>query len=88
VEALASGASVVVTDAGGPREIAAGATPGSARLVPPGDADALADAILAALAEAGASTTTSRQGRPPRRMPEPDRFAALFRSVSAERPGG
>ena len=88
VEALASGAPVVVTDAGGPREIAAGATPGSARLVPPGDAHALADAILAAVAESGASTTTSRQARPPRRVPEPDQFAALFRSVSAERPGG
>jgi glycosyltransferase involved in cell wall biosynthesis len=81
VEALASGVPVVVTDAGGPREIAAGAIPGSARLVPPGDAPALAAAILAALAEEGPSSTALRRARPLRREPEPDRFAALFRSV-------
>jgi glycosyltransferase involved in cell wall biosynthesis len=88
VEALASGTPVVVTDAGGPREIAASATPGSARLVPPRDAAALAEAILATLADAGPSTSASRRGRPLRRAPEPDRFAALFRSVCAHRDPG
>jgi glycosyltransferase involved in cell wall biosynthesis len=88
VEALASGTPVVVTDAGGPREIAASATPGSARLVAPRDATALAEAILATLADAGPSTSASRRVRPLRRAPEPDRFAALFRSVCGHRDPG
>ena len=88
VEALASGTPVVVTDAGGPREIAASATPGSARLVAPRDAAALAEAILATLADAGPSTSASRRVRPLRRAPEPDRFAALFRSVCGHRDPG
>jgi len=87
VEALASGAPVVVTDAGGPREIAAAATPGSARLVPPADAAALADAIVATVEAAGRSTAAGRRSRPARRDPEPERFAALFRSVCPRRPG-
>src|SRR6478736_3669516 len=46
VEALASGTPVVATDQGGPPEIVARATPGTATVVPPGDADALATALL------------------------------------------
>src|SRR6266702_4744402 len=46
VEALTSGAPVVVTDAGGAPEIVARAAPGSGTTVPPGDAAALADAIV------------------------------------------
>ena len=46
VEALASGTPVVATDHGGPPEIVARATPGTATVVPPGDADALATALL------------------------------------------
>ena len=46
VEALASGTPVVTTDHGGPPEIVARATPGTARAVAPGDADALAAALL------------------------------------------
>jgi glycosyltransferase involved in cell wall biosynthesis len=46
VEALGSGAPVVVTDAGGAPEILARAAPGSGTTVPPGDAAALADAIV------------------------------------------
>ena len=80
VEALAAGTPVVMTDAGGPKEIAQHASPGSARLVPIGDAAALADAIAASLADHGRSSATTRQARPPRRSPEPpDRFAEEFR---------
>ena len=46
VEALASGTPVVATDHGGPPEIVARATPGAGLVVPPGDADALAAALL------------------------------------------
>ena len=52
VEALASGTPVVATDHGGPPEIVARATPGTATVVPPGDADALATALLDAAAAA------------------------------------
>jgi glycosyltransferase involved in cell wall biosynthesis len=84
VEALASGVPVVMTDAGGPREIADRAAPGAARLVPIGDAAALADAILSTLAERGRTTTARRRARPPLRDPEPeDRFAQEFRRVVA-----
>ncbi|MFA5882752.1 MAG: glycosyltransferase family 4 protein [Acidimicrobiia bacterium] len=81
VEALASGTPVVMTDAGGPREIAAHAVPGATRLVPIGDAEALADAIVDTLMTEGSSTTAFRLARPPLREPEPDQFAAEFRRV-------
>jgi len=81
VEALASGTPVVMTDAGGPREIAAHATPGTARLVPIGDVVALADGIVDTLMTEGSSTSAFRAARPPLREPEPDRFAAEFRRV-------
>jgi len=84
VEALASGTPVVMTGAGGPREIAQQASPGAARLVPIGDAPALADAIVATLSERGPSTSASRAARPPLRTPEsPDRFAVEFRRTVA-----
>ena len=66
------------TDAGGPREIAAGAAPGQR---PPRSRRATrtrsADAILVARARGRRLDHHDRQGRPPRRMPEPDQFAAL-----------
>lgn len=63
VEALMSGAPVVATDAGGLPEVAARATAGAVRLVPPGDAEQLAAALAGALA--GASRDASaRAGRP------------------------
>lgn len=84
VEALASGVPVVMTDAGGPREIAEHATPGAARLVPIGDAAALADALLGTLAARGRSTAGSRRARPALRDPEPpDRVADELRRVVA-----
>jgi glycosyltransferase involved in cell wall biosynthesis len=80
VEALASGTPVVMTDAGGPKEIAAHAAPGASRLVPVGDAGALADAIVESLEKYGHSTAAQRRARAVLREPEPsDRFADEFR---------
>jgi glycosyltransferase involved in cell wall biosynthesis len=83
VEALASGAPVVMTDAGGPREIAAQATTGSATLVPPRDPTTLADAVVGVLTAAGRSSAERRRARPVRRQPEPARFADVFRAATA-----
>lgn len=86
VEALAAGTPVVMTDAGGPREIARDAVPGAARLVPVADAAALADAIVATLDARGPTTAAGRRARPALRTPEPpDRFADEFRRVAATR---
>jgi glycosyltransferase involved in cell wall biosynthesis len=86
VEALASGVPVVMTDGGGPREIAAAAAPGAATLVPPADAAALAAAIAARLASLGPTSTESRRARAVLRSPEPDRFAPVFRGVHQAAP--
>jgi glycosyltransferase involved in cell wall biosynthesis len=81
VEALASGVPVVMSDAGGPREIAAAAAPAAAELVPPGDPKALAWALSAHLERLGPTSAAARRARPVLRMPEPERFAAEFRRV-------
>jgi glycosyltransferase involved in cell wall biosynthesis len=86
VEALMSGAPVVATDAGGPREIVAAAAPGSGRLVPVGDAGAMAAAILDTFRELTPTSAAARAARSPLRRPEPERFAAIFRAVVAETP--
>ena len=85
VEALASGVPVVMTDAGGPREIAAAATAGAATLVTPRDAAALADGIVRALATAGPSTTATRRARPLLRAPEPERCAEVLERAARRR---
>jgi glycosyltransferase involved in cell wall biosynthesis len=81
VEALASGVPAVMTDGGGPRDIAAAATPGATTLVPPGNVTALADAIRERLTRVGPTSTAARRARAVLRAPEPERFAAVFRGV-------
>src|SRR5262249_33206295 len=81
VEPLATGTPVVATDAGGPREIVATAHPEAGRLVAPRDPTALADAILAALPDLGATSTAGRAARRPLRDPVPDGFADVVREV-------
>ena len=76
VEALASGTPVVASDHGGPPEIVARATPGTARVVPPGDADALAAALLDLLPEH--TSPERRRARLPAFTPP---AAALRRAV-------
>jgi glycosyltransferase involved in cell wall biosynthesis len=85
VEALASGTPVVCTDHGGPPEIAARATPGTALTVAPGDVDALAAALLALLPQR--TSPERRRARVPAFTPPPPRFAELFRDVTARRRG-
>ena len=81
VEALASGTPVVTTDHGGSPEIVARATPGSGRVVPVGDAPALAAALLELLPER--TSPDRRRARLPAFTAPPPRFAELFRDVSA-----
>ena len=86
VEALMSGARVVATDEGGPPEILGEAEPHSGQLVPVRDPGAMARAILGELAAVPATSTAVRATRHPRRAPEPERFAAIFRSVVGSTP--
>jgi glycosyltransferase involved in cell wall biosynthesis len=72
---------VVLTDGGGPREIAAAAASWAATLVRPADAPALADAITRRLQSAGPTSTELRRARAVLRNPEPERFAEVFRGV-------
>jgi glycosyltransferase involved in cell wall biosynthesis len=79
VEALASGTPVVTTDHGGAPEIVARATPGAGRVVSPGDAEALATAVLELLPPQ--TSPERRRARLPAFAPPPPRFAELFREV-------
>jgi len=84
VEALASGTPVVVTDAGGAREIVDHAAADSGTLVQPRDTGALADALVDVT-----PGTTSPSARAARRSLQPPsavgRFAEIFRDVAARR---
>jgi glycosyltransferase involved in cell wall biosynthesis len=76
VEALASGTLVVTTDHGGAPEVMATAEPGAGRLVPPGDAGALAVALLDLLPPS--TSTATRAARHPLVTPSPPGFAAVL----------
>jgi glycosyltransferase involved in cell wall biosynthesis len=86
VEALASGVPVVTTNHGGPPELVARAEPGAARLVEPGDADALAAALGALLPTS--SSTADRRARCRLLEVPPPRFAETFRAAVAARRSG
>jgi glycosyltransferase involved in cell wall biosynthesis len=77
VEALASGVPVVATTPGGPVEILDGVSPDVGRLVPPGNPDALVNAVGDLLA-AGRSSTARRRARPVLWKVEPPPFPCLF----------
>jgi glycosyltransferase involved in cell wall biosynthesis len=79
VEALASGTPAVATDHGGPPEIVARATPGTASAIDPGDVDALAAALLDHLP--AQTSVERRRARLPAFTPTPPRFAEVFRAT-------
>jgi glycosyltransferase involved in cell wall biosynthesis len=83
VEALASGVPVVATAAGGPVEILGEVESAAGRLVPPGDAAALAAAVRDLLGESrdGPTSTATRRARPRLRQVTSPSFAALFDQV-------
>lgn len=85
VEALASGCPVVATDAGGAPEIVRAARPGAGRLVPPGDADALAAAVTACLGARPGDGAAGRRGRPVLSRPAPSPVADLLHDTAEAR---
>jgi glycosyltransferase involved in cell wall biosynthesis len=80
VEALACGAPVVATNAGGPLEVLAG-LPHAGRLVPPSDVGALAAAVAAVLP--AATSTPARRARPVLRAGSAPPYPELFGAVAA-----
>ncbi len=80
IEALTSGVPVVAGAAGGPIEILAGQSSSVGRLVPAGDAEALAGAVLALL-PAVPSTPASRRTRVPLRQVHPGQWSVVFEAA-------
>ncbi|MHB8498418.1 MAG: glycosyltransferase family 4 protein [Acidimicrobiales bacterium] len=80
VEALSSGVPVVASAAGGPAEILADQPPTVGRLIPPGDAGALAAAV-ADLLPAGTSTVARRSRTGVHPGPPPDYASALEAAI-------
>lgn len=76
-EALASGVPVAATDHGGSPEMLAEVSSVAGVLIPPGDASALAAAIVR-LVPTGASSTTTRRQRLPQRLGQTLTFPELF----------
>ena len=83
-EALASGTPTVAGSEGGPAEILAGLGPGAGRLVPPGDAAALARAVLDLLPP-GPSSTGRRRSRPVLRPASSPPWAEILEGVLSRR---
>jgi glycosyltransferase involved in cell wall biosynthesis len=86
VEALSSGAPVVATAAGGPLEILDGADPSTGRLVPMGDAAALAGALAGLLPPS--TSSAQRQARPRLHRSLPPQWGALFSDLIDAGRGG
>ncbi|MFO7590252.1 MAG: glycosyltransferase family 4 protein [Acidimicrobiia bacterium] len=86
VEALASGAPVVASDAGGIREIVDAADPGAGTLVAPSDAPALAAALVTVLQAARPTSTARRSSRPSLRTPGADPTPSILHEAVAARP--
>lgn len=84
VEALASGARVVSTDAGGASEIVRRAPTASARLVPRGDAPSLTAAVVDLLTESW-PPSGARSARPALWTEPPPDFVAVYQRVLARR---
>lgn len=84
-EALASGTPTVAGAEGGPVEILAGLGPGAGRLVPPGDAAALARAVLELLPP-GPSSTVRRKSRPVLRAARTPPWGELLDGVLGAQP--
>ncbi len=82
VEALASGVPVVATAAGGPLEILGDAPLDVGRLVPIGDAPALAQAVIDLLPADGTSTDLRRHRKPLRHAPPPDYTTVLELAIA------